>query len=213
MLNTIRSNLFDLQVLIIDEISMVGSKMISYIDSRLKQMINNREAAFGGISVIVFGDLRQLRPIGNRWIFQSTSDLHNPYSAIFGSSLWGCFKFFELTEVMRQKNYQPLVVALNNMASGQMSADDIALFQTRISSSDQVPNDVIHLFETNAEVDRFNTMKLNSISSDQHISNAKDFVKTVHLIDSAKNRILESVKSFKTAQTQGLAYSLSISLW
>ena len=97
LLNTIRSNLFDRKVLIIAEISMVGSKTISYIDSRLKQIFNNREAAFEGISVIVFGVLRQLRPTGDRWIFQSTSDLHNLYSAIFGSSLWGCFKFFELT--------------------------------------------------------------------------------------------------------------------
>ena len=96
---------------------------------------------------------------------------------------------------MRQKNDQPFAITLNNMASGQMSADDIALFRTRISSNDQVPNDLIHIFETNAEVDRLNTMKLNSISSEQHISNAEDFVKAVRFVDSAKNRISQEFQN------------------
>jgi len=66
---------------------------------------------------------------------------YDPYSAIFGSCLWSPFKFFELTEIMRQRDNQPFAITLNNMASGQMSSDDIRLLRTRISDESQVPND------------------------------------------------------------------------
>jgi len=85
LLNTLRSRFIDLKVLIIDEISMVGATMSSHLDSRLKQIFSNVDAPSGGISVIVFGDLRQLRPVCDRLIFQPPS--HDPYRAIFGSYL------------------------------------------------------------------------------------------------------------------------------
>jgi len=131
LLNTLRSRFIDLKVLIKDEISMVGATMFFHLDSRLQQIFSNVDAPFGGISVIVFGDLRQLRPVCDRWIFQPPS--HDPYIAIFGTYLWSPFKFFELTEIMRQRDEQPFAIALNNMASGQMSSYDISLLRTRIS--------------------------------------------------------------------------------
>jgi len=121
LINTLRSRSIDLKVLIINENSMVGATMFSHLDSRLKQIFSNANAPFGGISVIVFGDLRQLRPVCDRWIFQPPS--HDPYSAIFGSYLWSPFKFFELTEIMRQRGDQPFATTLNNMPSGQMSSE------------------------------------------------------------------------------------------
>ena len=52
----------------IDEISMVGNEMLSVIESRLKKMKENKQT-FGGVSVIVIGDLLQLQPIGEGWVF------------------------------------------------------------------------------------------------------------------------------------------------
>jgi len=59
LLNTLRSRFIDLKVLLIDEMSMVGATMFSHLNSRLKQIFSNVDAPFEGISVIVFGDLRQ----------------------------------------------------------------------------------------------------------------------------------------------------------
>lgn len=187
---------------------MVGAKMLSHLDARLKQIFNNRETPFGGISVIVFGDLRQLRPVGDRWIFQSTTSSFDPYSAIFGSSLWDSFRFFELIEIMRQRDDQAFALALNNMASGQMTEEDIGLLTSRVSVLDQIPNEAIHLFLRNEDTNTFNTAKLNSIPTDQFISTALDSVKAAHLNLEAKNRCLESVKDFKTSQAQGLCTTL-----
>jgi len=91
LLNTLRSTFIYLNVLIIDEISMVGGTMFSHLDSRLKQIFSNVDAPFGGILVIVFGDLRQLRPVCDRWISQPLS--HDPYSAIFGLTCGALLSF------------------------------------------------------------------------------------------------------------------------
>ena len=51
----------DLKLLIIDEISMVSSKLFHHLDSRMKELFNENEP-FGGISLLAFGDFNQLHP-------------------------------------------------------------------------------------------------------------------------------------------------------
>ena len=63
-LNRFRIKYRHLKVVIIDEMSMVGNKMLSFIDTRLQQL-TGRKAAFGGKSVIAVGDLYQLKPVGD----------------------------------------------------------------------------------------------------------------------------------------------------
>ena len=59
-LNTFRLKYRHLKVVIIDEISMEGNKMLSFIDTRLQKLVGSK-AAFGGLSVIAVGDLYQLK--------------------------------------------------------------------------------------------------------------------------------------------------------
>jgi len=63
-LNTMHCKLIDIQLIIIDEISMVGSKMLGYLDQRLCQIFRSQDVSFGGKSIIVFGDLKQLEIVG-----------------------------------------------------------------------------------------------------------------------------------------------------
>lgn len=51
----------------IDEFSMVGKKMFNFINQRLQEIIGCLEP-FGGVSVIAFGDLFQLKPVMDQWI-------------------------------------------------------------------------------------------------------------------------------------------------
>ena len=60
--NTIRCQLQKLQVIFIDEISMVGSGMFNFLNLRLQQIMGSKEP-FGGVSVITVGDLFQLKPV------------------------------------------------------------------------------------------------------------------------------------------------------
>ena len=87
--NRIGVKLKDLQLLIIDEILMVGFTLFQQVDARLQQLMRSK-APFGGISVVVLGD---------KYIFQS----NNSYNALVDSPLWSLFELFELMEIMRQK--------------------------------------------------------------------------------------------------------------
>ena len=67
-----KKGLDQLKWVIIDEVSMVGSRMINYIDSRLRQIKGVRKKLFGGINLLVCGDLSQLSPVQDAWIFQGS---------------------------------------------------------------------------------------------------------------------------------------------
>ena len=62
--NTLRANLFNVGLFIYDEVSMIGRKIFSKVDTRKKQIYGNN-LPFGGKSVIVVGDLNQLCPVGD----------------------------------------------------------------------------------------------------------------------------------------------------
>ncbi|XP_036329467.1 ATP-dependent DNA helicase PIF1-like [Rhagoletis pomonella] len=163
---------------------------------------------FGGIPLIVFGDLKQLSPVGDRWIFSPNQS--DPYSAITGTPLWDLFRFFELTEIMRQREDQAFAVALNNMSEGNMTSDDIELIKARETNFNEIPNDCIHLFYSKADVSLYNTGRLAKIATEEFISTAKDSVKANSLSERSKTVILDAIKSFKISETQGICYGLQL---
>jgi hypothetical protein len=73
-LNTVRSQIGHIKVWLIDEISMVGNRMFSFIDQRLQEVYNTNKP-LGGASVITFGDLFQLPPVMDGFVFQDLSTL------------------------------------------------------------------------------------------------------------------------------------------
>ena len=98
--NTLRSKLSCLKVIIIDEISMVGSKILSQVNNRLKAIMDN-SLDFRGVSIISVGDFHQLRPVKDSYVFQIPTSSANNYDGLIGQDLWEKFSFIELTEIMR----------------------------------------------------------------------------------------------------------------
>lgn len=153
-INTLRMQLEAVWLFIIDEVSMVSVRHFYDINSRLQQIFNSTKP-FGGRSVIVVGDLRQLPPIPPVWVFENPSHLNNGTS--IGNYLWKLFSLWELTEIMRQKGDYEFCKALNNMAEGCMDEDDVALIRSReISSANEPPMEAIRLFKFNEDCTRFN---------------------------------------------------------
>ena len=116
-LDTVRAKLRNLKVLFIDEISMVGSGMINFLNLRLQQIMGSKEP-FGGITVITVGDLFQLKPVFDRWIFENPN---TSYGSL-GSNLWAdFFTLFELTDIVRQKDDKLFAELLNRLREGKHS--------------------------------------------------------------------------------------------
>lgn len=210
--NTISARLINLKVLIIDEISMLGARQFSNIDRRLRQIFRIRKP-FGGISVFVFGDFRQLHPVGDKLVFKAHGR-KDDLTSITGPILWEMFQIFELTQIMRQKEDGKFALALNNLASGSMDANDIKLLRSRCFNENTLPkdaSDAIHLFARNDEVDFHNNKILDSMNTERAESIAVDLTQgtgSERSRTSAKN--VAALKSSK--DTAGLPYKLVLRL-
>ncbi|XP_046810029.1 uncharacterized protein LOC124420612 [Lucilia cuprina] len=212
LVNSLVTKFMHLKLIIIDEISMVGSRMLGYLDSRLKQIFKTTQP-FGGISILVLGELKQLPPVGDKWIFSSNSS--NPYGTIVGGALWDLFRFYELTEIMRQREDFSFAQALNNMAVGEMTTANIELIQSRVvTSSDNIPSDAVHLFVSNAEAELHNNFRLGRITSEEFTAKSFDIVKSDSLSVERKRSLLNSVhfRNMKTSETQGLCLELKLKI-
>ena len=157
-LNTIRTQLQKPKVMFIHEISMVGSGMFNFLNLRLQQIKGNKEP-FGGISLITVGDLFQLKPVFDKWVFENSQI---GYDALV-SNIWAeYFTLFELTEIMRQKDDKEFAELLNCLREGKHSKDDIALLKQRFLNvrpkEDNYPFNITHLFTTNAPVHAHNNV-------------------------------------------------------
>lgn len=99
-LQRLQVKLIGKRYLIIDEMSMIGQRMMAWVDKRLRQASGQLDSPLGGYSVIMFGDFGQLPPVGDRPLFAnpSTNDL-----SIHGHHIYLLFdKVVILDQVIRQ---------------------------------------------------------------------------------------------------------------
>ena len=66
----LRHKFSELQAVIIDEISMVSQLSLEHINQRLNEILGTPQKKFGGLIVIVVGDLLQLPPVKGSRVFQ-----------------------------------------------------------------------------------------------------------------------------------------------
>ena len=61
---------------IVDEMSMIGHKILSWLDNRLRAGTGRQNIPFGGMSIILMGDFGQLPPVGDRPMYISVISDH-----------------------------------------------------------------------------------------------------------------------------------------
>jgi DNA replication protein DnaC len=134
-LNTVRCKFKHVHLLIIDEISMVGNKMFSFIHQRLQQ-IKGSNKLFGGISILAVGDLFQLKPVFDGWVFENLSQEYGPLAL----NLWReNFRMYELNVIMRQTNSREFAELLDRLRECKHATADIQFLLQR-----KIPTDLMH---------------------------------------------------------------------
>ena len=127
-----RERLKNLKILIVDEFSMRKSDILYLMHLRLCE-IKQINQDFGGIKVILFGDLAQLKPVLGRYIFAPPS---NPdYRLSYGDgtdSLWRRFKVINLEKNHRQGKDKEYAELLNRVRVGKHKKEDIDILNTRV---------------------------------------------------------------------------------
>ena len=153
-LNTVRSKFHNVKWILIDEFSMVGKRMLLFIHHRLQEICGN-QLPFGGINMLLFGDLHQLQPVKDGWIFEDI----DPYYGAFAPNIFkDNFKIFELDEIMRQKEDTIFAQTLNRLRTAFHCKDDITLLESRLITETKSlqMTDVPHFYTTNVKKDAFN---------------------------------------------------------
>ncbi len=119
-----------LDMLVIDEISMVRSDLLDAIDFVLRRYRDHTKP-FGGVQLLMIGDLQQLTPVVTPKDEQILGTHYDtPY--FFGSKALQQISYvtIQLTHVFRQQD-DTFISILNHIRDGHPSAEDIAMLNTR----------------------------------------------------------------------------------
>lgn len=156
----------NLELLIIDEVSMLRADLLDAIDFMLKFVRRNNEP-FGGIQVLFIGDLLQLPPVvkNDEW-----SILSSYYNGIyfFNSQILSAFPplVIELTTIFRQKDDE-FIELLNNLRNNRFTEQNIALLNSKVINDPQSfdKTGCITLSTHNAKADEINAKELLKLKS------------------------------------------------
>ena len=173
------------------------------IDIRLKDIKGN-PLPFRGVSIIAIGDLFQLQPVVDDYIF---NDLKTEYG-ILAPNLWQeLFKMFELKEIMRQRESKQFAELLNRLREGKQTNEDIRISKQQIlqPSGSNYPVDAPHLFIQNAKVNDFNDKVHQASQGTKYNIRAHDSVIGA-TSQEVRDKILEQIPldQRKTKQLHGL---------
>ncbi len=155
-----------LELLVIDEISMVRCDTLDAIDTILRSVRRKYELPFGGVQLLCIGDLYQLPPVAQR---QEWSILQEYYSSAFFFDSRVINEqmpmLIELTKIYRQKE-DSFVDLLNKVRNNQMSADDFEDLHQRYFPSfrPQWEEKFITLTSHNNQADLINHRELQKLS-------------------------------------------------
>ena len=123
--------------IIIDEISMVSYKTMSFIHKILTEIkgTDDTEVLFGRLNVIAVGDLP---PVRDKFVFEDGRGYHQG-----STNLWRDeFKLIELTQNMRQRGDTDYSEIFNRVRIGSQTKADISVLRSRLTSSISHPIDV-----------------------------------------------------------------------
>ena len=156
-----------LDLLVIDEISMVRADLLDAVDTVLRK-VRRCDKAFGGVQLLMIGDIQQLAPVArqNEWellqdyyksvyFFDSHVLQKNPYICV------------ELDHIYRQNDTE-FIDILNQVRNNRLDSNNLQILNSRYIPNFK-PDDnegYITLTTHNSQADEINEEKLNAIDSE-----------------------------------------------
>lgn len=165
----------ELELLVIDEVSMLRADMLDAIDFSLRYIRRNKNVPFGGVQLLFIGDLHQLPPVvkNDEWrvmagfyksiyFFDALALQNNPPV------------YIELDKIYRQDD-SVFIDLLNNLRNNQITAQDNALLQQHFIRDFKPAADenYITLTTHNNKADAINRDRLTQLTSKSYFFDAK----------------------------------------
>jgi len=175
--NARRTVLANMDMLIIDEVSMVRADILEAVDHSLRINGGDPFKPFGGKQIILIGDVFQLPPVvkteQTEWdIFSEV--YKTPYFFSAPSFRFTTFNFVEFAKIHRQTDEQFKEV-LNKIRVGNVSEEDLRIINKRVFGNyEPRPQDfVLTLVTTNKLASEINDRKLKEIAEVEFMYEAK----------------------------------------
>ncbi|XP_040078914.1 uncharacterized protein LOC120850477 [Ixodes scapularis] len=155
-LNTFRYAFRNVRCVIIDEVSMMSADILQKVDSRLRIITCKYLEPFGGLDIILCGDLRQLPPVRAAEVFKRVKT-----NSVFNTEIaWHHLSYFVLTKVVRQSDLRFSTILTKIRDGAELDSEEIALIQSRFVTQQQAETCCpggIRLYYSNKESDYYNT--------------------------------------------------------
>jgi ATP-dependent exoDNAse (exonuclease V) alpha subunit len=160
-----------LKLIIIDEVSMVRSDLMWAIDQSLRVNRGRPREAFGGVRLMLFGDLHQLPPVVQGDVVEHLeSEFGGPFFFQVPALNEGAgVSLLELDQVFRQSD-ETFIHVLNRIRDGDATEEDMEALNERthpirtLSEGDPF----VILTPTNAAAQRINMAYLDALRSQEH---------------------------------------------
>lgn len=165
----------ELELLIIDEVSMVRADLLDAVDSVLRHIRRQPNLPFGGVQMLYIGDLSQLPPVVNE---QDWKVLGNHYQGPFFFHAHALQQnpplFLELKKIYRQSD-ETFIRILNNIRNQTLGAAELEHLNSYYRP-DFVPEEkgeYITLTTHNAKADIINSKELQKLPGKTHTFDAQ----------------------------------------
>jgi hypothetical protein len=156
----------DIELLIIDEVSMLRADILDAIDYRLRSVRGNYHQSFGGVQVLLIGDLYQLPPIVKDHEWRVMQQYYRSPHFFHAHALQqDGFVYIELDHIFRQQD--PVFIRiLNNLRNNVITEADISVLNEHYrqgGEADVSEEGTITIVTHNAQADRLNQRMLQQL--------------------------------------------------
>lgn len=170
-----RKLLQELELLIIDEVSMLRADLLDTIDYVLKSVRRQQHRPFGGVQVLFIGDLMQLPPVVKE---EEWGILRNYYNSIyfFDAQVLKTEKpvYIELDKIYRQSD-NTFIDLLNNLRNNKVTKENVDLLNTYYKPDFDATKalNTITLTTHNQKADTLNRSALQELKGRSYFYHAK----------------------------------------
>lgn len=167
-----KNRIVNMDILIIDEISMLSAKLFEKLDI-ICQKIRKNKKFFGGIQVILTGDFMQLSPVFNNKFNNSDDDTRILIeSPVFNNEFNKKNKNIIILNKNFRQNDPTFINILMNIRSNTYTDHDISILNNRKLKNGSDVSHYIHLVSSNKKAQAINENKLSKLPDPIYTFNA-----------------------------------------
>lgn len=161
----------ELELLVIDEISMVRADVLDAMDTVLRSIRYRNNEPFGGVQMIFIGDMYQLSPVAQNDEWQILSKYYQGIYFFHSHVIQQQDPvYIEFDKIFRQSDMS-FINLLNEVRNNSLTPEGLAMLQSRFNPAFVPPKDDTYIILTthNYKADKINAEELESIKTKSRI--------------------------------------------